>query len=299
MTTTYLTIMMKHLEQMHLEVATASVTELGARAARPRESVYDCNRLLFIRSGSGRLTVQEGERELSPGVLCILLSGTAHVIEADPGETLEVAWCHFHASFDGRDIYRNLGLPLTVRTENIELVGTLFDKMIEELKRDGLTSRLRVKAAILELISSYLEAIPPIVGKAYPSQEMQKIDTILKYIDDHLADNITVEDLARQVYLHPNYFIVFFKAMMGHSPIQYVNLQRMETAKSLLLLPECNVSDVAARVGMQIYYFSRMFKAHTGLAPSRYRKQVGGIGALAAAEPDEDWGTEHDVDRQG
>jgi len=292
MTTTYLTIMMKHLEQMHIEVATASVTELEARSIKPREAVYDCNRLLFIRSGSGKISIHDKEWKLSPGVICILLSGTSHRIEADMDQTLDIYWCHVHASFDDREIYRTLGLPLAVCTENVGQVAALFEKLIAELSRDGLTSRLRVKAAILELVCSYLDAIPPIVSNNYPSQELRKIDTILKYIDDHLAENISVEDLARQVYLHPNYFIVFFKAMMGHSPIQYVNLRRMEMAKSLLLLPECNVSDVAARVGMQIYYFSRMFKAHTGLAPSRYRKQSVGIGALASIESEEDWGSE-------
>ena len=72
-----------------------------------------------------------------------------------------------------------------------------------------LTSRLRIKAAMLELISMYLESIPKERVPVYPSPELQKIDVVLKYIDDHLADNITVEELAKQVYLHPNYFIVF------------------------------------------------------------------------------------------
>lgn len=292
MTTTYLTIMMKHLEQMQIEVASASVSELAARPSKPREAAYDCNRLLFVRSGTGKLHTSEDEHRLVPGTLCSLISGTSHMIEPDQGKSLNILWCHYHASFDDRDIYKMLGLPLTVRMGNIGQIAGLFDRLIGELQREGLTSRLRVKSIILELISSYLDAMPPIVGSAYPSQELQKIDKVLQYIDDHLAENITIDDLARQVFLHPNYFIVFFKAMMGHSPIQYVNQRRMETAKSLLLLPECNVSDVAARVGMQIYYFSRMFKAHTGITPSRYRKQAVGLGSLATADSDEDWGAD-------
>mgnify|MGYP001356946626 CR=1 FL=1 len=292
MTKTYLTIMMNRLEIMHIEVASASATELAARPVKSREEVYDCSRMFYIRSGTGTLRALDQERKLGPGVICILSPGIAHQIEADPDAALNVAWCHFHASFDDRDIYQNLGLPLTVRTEDAEAVGALFDKLIDAFNRCGLTSRLRVKAAVLELICCYLDAIPPIVGKAYPSQELQKIDTVLTYIDDHLAENITVEELARQVFLHPNYFIVFFKTLMGHSPIQYVNIRRMETAKALLLQPHGNVSDVAARIGMQIHYFSRMFKAHTGLAPSRYRKQAAGVGAQTVADADEDWGTE-------
>jgi AraC family transcriptional regulator of arabinose operon len=55
-----------------------------------------------------------------------------------------------------------------------------------------------------------------------------------------------------------------------------------------LLQPECNVSAVAGRVGMQIYYFSRMFKAHTGLTPSRYRKQATTFAAANAQSSGEE-----------
>ncbi|WP_123043371.1 AraC family transcriptional regulator [Cohnella candidum] len=286
MTTTYFTILMKHLEQMQIEVASASETEVGAISVKPRDVVYDCNRFLYVRSGKGRLWALGKELELVPGTLCILLAGTPHRVAVDPGEVLNIQWCHFHASYGDRDIYRTLNLPISVWVENKSAVSQLFDRLIQELKKDQLTSRLRVKAIMLELVSMYLEELPKGIGKVYPTQELQKIDTVLQYIDEHMAENITVEELARQVYLHPNYFIVFFKAMLGYSPIQYVNHRRMETAKALLLQPECNVSDVAARVGMQIYYFSRMFKAHTGLTPSRYRKQSLGIAESGTdAEP--------------
>lgn len=282
MTTTYFTILMKHLEHMQIEVASASEMEVGAISVKPRDVVYDCNRFLYIRSGKGRLYALGKEYELASGTLCVLLAGTPHRIAVDPGEVLDIKWCHFHMSYGDRDIYRTLNLPVSVRVADKSATSMLLDRLIDEIKRDQLTSRLRVKAIMLELISVYLEQIPQEMGKVYPTQEQQKIDIVLKYIDDHLGDNITVEELARQVYLHPNYFIVFFKAMLGHSPIQYVNQRRMELAKTLLLQPECNVSDVAARVGMQIYYFSRMFKAHTGLTPSRYRKQAVGIAAAGA-----------------
>lgn len=273
MKSTYFTVMMNHLEQMQIEVASASVSEVEAISVQPKDTVFSCNRFLYIRSGQGRLWALGKEYELTPGTLCVLLSGIPHRVAVDPGEVMTMQWCHFHASYGDRQIYRTLDFPPVVSVANKAAVNEIFGKLIVELKSNRLTSRLRVKAAILELISVFLEELPGSLKAAEPSQELQKIDTVLQYIDDHLADNITVEELARQVYLHPNYFIVFFKSMTGYSPIQYVNQRRMEMAKTLLMQPECNISDVAARVGMQIYYFSRMFKAHTGLTPSRYRKQ--------------------------
>lgn len=285
MPTTYYTILMNHLEQMQIEVTAASETQIGPLPAKPRDMVYDCNRYLYIASGKGRLQAQNQDYELAPGMLCVLLYGVTHRLIVEPGDTLTVKWCHFHMSYGDRELYRQLAMPIAVALEDGERAATLFDSVIQEMRTGRLTSRLRIKAAMLELISMYLESIPKERVPVYPSPELQKIDAVLKYIDDHLADNITVEELAKQVYLHPNYFIVFFKSMMGFSPIQYVNHRRMEVAKTLLLQPNCNISEVAARIGMQLYYFSRMFKAHTGLTPSRYRKQAFGILESGAEMP--------------
>jgi AraC-like DNA-binding protein len=289
---TYITILLKKLEQMQIEVVAASKMELSEKTAFYQEQVYDCHRILLIRSGKGRLHARKREYELVPGTFCILLAGTSHSIAVEPGETLSFQWCHLHANLEDREFYSSFGLPVAVQLEERQLASAIFDRLISEQNRDGLTSRLRIKAAILELMSMYLEGVPSDLERAHPSPEIEKIDAVLKYIDDHLADNITVEVLARQVFLHPNYFIVFFKSVLGYSPIQYVNNRRMEYAKSLLLKPDCSISEVAASVGMQIYYFSRMFKAHTGLTPSRYRKQATGIVPSSLAEFEEEWGSE-------
>jgi AraC family transcriptional regulator of arabinose operon len=274
MTTNYLTILMKHLENMNIEVAAAAETILTTASLKDRENVYDCNRFLFVKEGNGKLLVHDQEIPLTKGKFCVLLSGIPHRISLDSEEVLTLEWCHFRSSYEDRDLFRVLQIPFHTQITNEHATSVYFERLFNELVQDTLTSRLRIKAIMLELISNYLESLPISVNDEAPTEDMQKVDMVLQYIDDHLSDNITVENLAKQVYLHPNYFIVFFKGILGYSPIQYVNLRRMETAKGLLLQPECNVSAVANRVGMQIYYFSRMFKAHTGLTPSHYRKQA-------------------------
>lgn len=282
MTTNYITIMMKHFEQMQIEVAAAAETLLNASSIKNREDVYDCNRFLFVKEGAGTLVVQDKEIPLEKGMFCVLLAGMSHRIAIDPEREMKLQWCHFRSSYEDRDLYRTLNIPFHIRITDEQGTSVLFERLFDLLAQEKLTSRLRMKAIMLELVSMYLDSLSIETNKGTPSEDLQKIDMVLHYIDEHLADNITVENLAKQVYLHPNYFIVFFKGILGYSPIQYVNQRRMEIAKGLLLQPECNVSAVACRVGMQIYYFSRMFKAHTGLTPSRYRKQATTFAAVSA-----------------
>lgn len=256
-----------------MDVAAAAKTEIDVNSLKEREEIYDCNRFIYITEGTGTLYIQGNATPLVKGLLCVLLAGRSHRISVDPDQKMTLQWCHFHSSYEDRDLYRTLKIPSYIPMIDEEGTSRLFDLICQQLLEDKLTSRLRIKATMLEIISNYLDSLPQKAEEEAPSEDLQKIDIILQYIDEHLADNITVEDLAKQVYLHPNYFIVFFKGILGHSPIQYVNLRRMEIAKNLLLTPGSNVSAVAKKVGMQIYYFSRMFKAHTGLTPSRFRKQ--------------------------
>jgi AraC-like DNA-binding protein len=102
-----------------------------------------------------------------------------------------------------------------------------------------------------------------------------KINSVLSYIESHLADPMSVEELAKLVHFHPNYFMNYFKSMMGLSPIVYVNKKRLEKARRQLATSELSISDIAEGIGMELYYFSRLFRKQTGMSPSEYRKLSG------------------------
>ncbi|HEY0827171.1 MAG TPA: AraC family transcriptional regulator [Bacilli bacterium] len=94
---------------------------------------------------------------------------------------------------------------------------------------------------------------------------------MLKYIETRLHENITVDELAKLVHFHPNYFIHFFHKMTGSSPVQYINKQKVERAKQLLSATDLSVTEISERVGFQLYYSSKIFKKAIGSSPTAYR----------------------------
>jgi AraC family transcriptional regulator of arabinose operon len=130
---------------------------------------------------------------------------------------------------------------------------------------------LRVKSILLEIIAYFIENAGIEKIRLPASSSFEKLDLILKYIENHLAENITIEDLAKIAHFHPNYFIHFFKSLLGLSPIQYINKIKMEKAKMLLMTTDMSITEIAESVGTQLYYFSRSFKNYTGFAPSAFR----------------------------
>lgn len=96
------------------------------------------------------------------------------------------------------------------------------------------------------------------------------------YIDEHLSEEITLEEVAERVGLAPTYFSSLFKRMTSESFIQYRIKKRIEKAKDLLALPHMRIVDIAAAVGYEDYpHFTKTFKKMTGMSPTEFRHRWG------------------------
>ncbi|CQR57473.1 response regulator [Paenibacillus riograndensis] len=100
----------------------------------------------------------------------------------------------------------------------------------------------------------------------------QTIRTVLDYINNHLDEEIRLEELAQKVFLTPNYLGSLFKESVGIGFSDYLMKQRMELAKRLLLQPGSRIYEVSQKVGYKNpHYFSKLFKEYAGIKPSQYK----------------------------
>jgi AraC family transcriptional regulator len=95
------------------------------------------------------------------------------------------------------------------------------------------------------------------------------------YIEEHLADAISLAALAQLVRLSPNYFCRAFSHSFGMPPQRYHTRQRIERAKTLLAKRGASVTDVGLTVGYsEASAFSAAFRRVSGLTPSSYRRNL-------------------------
>lgn len=93
------------------------------------------------------------------------------------------------------------------------------------------------------------------------------------YIEEHLAEPISLEALARLVGLSACYFCRAFRQSLGVPPQRYQLRQRIERAKTLLARRAASVTDVSLTVGYNdTSAFCTAFRRATGLTPSAYRR---------------------------
>jgi len=100
------------------------------------------------------------------------------------------------------------------------------------------------------------------------------VSVALKSIDDAPADEWTLPLLAARAAVEPTYFSRLFRAAVGLPPMAYLTRRRLEVATTLLRRNDLAIGDVGAMAGWpDANYFSRSFRKHFGMTPSRYRQR--------------------------
>lgn len=101
-------------------------------------------------------------------------------------------------------------------------------------------------------------------------QYNQQVQDILSYINLHITENITVEQLAEQFYLSTSYICRIFKATTGTTINKYINARRITIAKALLAM-DMGVSEVCEKCGFNDYSnFLKAFTKAVGISPKKY-----------------------------
>lgn len=98
----------------------------------------------------------------------------------------------------------------------------------------------------------------------------------LAYLRIHYAEKISLEDMARSVYLSPSYFAKIFKEEQGCTFREYLTAYRIEKSKALLLNKSIRIADISAMVGFEDQsYFTKVFKRIVGTSPNKFRESSG------------------------
>lgn len=98
---------------------------------------------------------------------------------------------------------------------------------------------------------------------------------VVAYIEEHLAEQVSLATLAQLADLSPYHFCRTFKQSFGMPPHRYHISRRIEHAKSLLAKSASTVTDIGLSVGFSdTSSFTGVFHKTTGLTPTSYRRRL-------------------------
>ncbi len=103
------------------------------------------------------------------------------------------------------------------------------------------------------------------------------VQKIVMYIEFHMEEKLSLQQIAEQFSLNKNYLSTLFKKNTGKCLTDYIRERRIERAIILLNTTSFSIQKIADNCGFQdLNYFSRVFREQIGMSPSSYRKQLKG-----------------------
>ena len=114
---------------------------------------------------------------------------------------------------------------------------------------------------IKNAIKEYRGGLPP-----------DRLKTIVEYIQEHLAQNLSLDLLASLINISPHYFASLFKQSTKLPPHKYITNCRLEKAKTLLPQKDLPIAFICQEVGFKNQsHFTRVFREHFQITPKAYR----------------------------
>lgn len=106
------------------------------------------------------------------------------------------------------------------------------------------------------------------------NREERVISSIMRYMQEHLSEEISLSVLADEFHLNPQYVSQLLKNEIGVGFLAYLTNIRIEKAKKLLLSTAISVTEIAERTGYGDYrVFTKVFKKTEGVTPSQFRRE--------------------------
>ncbi len=220
---------------------------------------------------------------LREGDIFIIASGVLHHLLKQEGERII-----FQPSFS---LLHNIGElesvlslmpPATLITpeKDSNIYGRLHD-LILEMKEEYFSQAPLIEAAIYyRLIEMFV-----LIGRnynGYPEnfedmghkrkEYTEKFMSVCTYINNHCAEDISLEDIADLAGFSKYHFSRLFKNFSGMTFYKYLNQKRIERAEKMLTDPNASITEVALHSGFNnLSTFIRMFKLVKGCTPTEFR----------------------------
>jgi AraC family transcriptional regulator len=176
-------------------------------------------------------------------------------------------------SAPGRSVRYSCG----VRDEIINQIGA---EVLQEMMYPTAAGRILIDTSSLLLAARLLHTHSETGLTRPPFQSRHRLDErrlrrVLTFVEEHLADEISVTDLANVACLSVFHFTRAFAATMGVPPHRYLGQRRLESAKIMIAAGSKSFDEIATACRFSsLWSFARAFRRATGMTPAEYQRTL-------------------------
>lgn len=241
------------------------------KSARESLSSY----LFFIvLSGGGQLEYNGADYQLSAGD-CVFISCSRPYYHRSSEDLWTLRWVHFYGSTMGGiyDRYVERGGKPVFRPDDPAEYINLLTGLQHIAASDDQIRDMRIFESLTRLLTMLMEQSTPDSASVRSTAKAQEMQQIKDYLDQHLSEKFSLDDLAARFFKNKFYMARCFREQFGLPINAYLAQKRVTHAKQLLRFSQLSIEQIAAECGISDpNYFARMFKKIEGISPAEYRR---------------------------
>ena len=245
---------------------------------------HDRTEIMCILSGSQQYQIEDTVYDVSAGDIIVLNAGIMHrsivTSDADPALVFFTGVTDFHFKNMKPNCIHINGCPIihTISQQRQEMIGICL-RMVAERYTEHVGQYFMQKSYLIQLmllVIRHILAAPVKKPAPYPFETYHKsyvVNEIRNYLNENYTEKISLDLIAKNMYLSSAYISKIFKEETGEAPINYLIKLRLEKAKEQLeRKDDTSIKLVSTNVGYDdVYYFSKLFKKYYGMSPMNYR----------------------------
>ncbi|WP_158081668.1 helix-turn-helix transcriptional regulator [Paenibacillus selenitireducens] len=244
--------------------------------------------IYYFRGGKCTYLINDQIYIMEPGDLLLMHGMTLHRPHIDPVEPYIRTTIHFDPVFLQSFMHAPLkvnvlepfqklqNIRLQLRDETKQEVEASIDRIQQLYDLGDVVSIQRSHVLLLDLLLQIhnLCSTPLQAKTVLPSARAEHVQRIITFIEQHYAEEITLERLESELHLSKYYLAKIFKEITGLTIFYYLMQRRVKQAKVELMGGVRPITDIGYEVGFKYpSHFSRAFKQHAGVTPEQYRKK--------------------------
>lgn len=227
------------------------------------------SKFYFVQDGEIVVEIDNQRIVAGPNDLLLIPARTVHSCYLTEANYAAKSWCHFELKYDNRDFFEHYRIPPKIHVEDDATVCRLFRELFATDQLSPPHCDLIASAVLAQLVQYYFEHAD--IQKHISSEN--RIHTVIRYMEEHYANPLTLRELAALVGYSPGHFSSSFKRATGYPPIRYLNNLRINHAKNLLQFTDESVTSILEKTGFtDATYFSKYFKRCIGYSPIKFRE---------------------------
>lgn len=252
-----------------------------------RQHFHNCLEIGYLFEGKGELYAGEQTIPFEAPCLLVLPPRLPHANRAAEGCTCRWNWLYLdpqmllshlspHALEQIGAWQQSLaGEACVLPAKDFPQAHALVLMVIAEMEKAEIGYRQITASLFGALLQTLARQTSIQTAAQQKRQPLGCIEPAVHYIAEHYMDNITIADLAAVCHLSATHFRRMFKQILGHSPMDYLHIIRIDRACVLLY----NHNQSVTVVGQQVGYFSpssfsRQFHRIHGISPHQWRLRM-------------------------